>query len=93
MDNYIYIVGGVATLLFLYVVYVLIFKRIMFDRMLIHGGSFMLKIALLVILTPFFLTFVVTLHNLLVNDDYKVHPTENFMYAAENVTASAGAAY
>ncbi len=88
MDNYIYIVGGVATLLFLYVVYVLIFKRIMFDRMLIHGGSFMLKIAFLVILTPFFLTFVVTLHNLLVNDDYKVHPTENFMYAAENVTVS-----
>ena len=88
MDNYIYIVGGVATLLFLYVVYVLIFKRIMFDRMLIHGGSFMLKIAFLVILTPFFLTFLITLHNFLVSDDCKVHPTEDFMYATDGTVAS-----
>ena len=56
--------------------------------MLIHGGSFMLKIALLVILTPFFLTFVVTLHNLMVSDDCKVHPTENFMYATDGAVAS-----
>ena len=88
MDNYIYIVGGVATLLFLYVAYVLLFKRIMFDRMLIHGGSFMLKIAFLVILTPFFLTFLITLHNFLVSDDCKVHPTEDFMYATDGAVAS-----
>ena len=88
MDNYIYIVGSVATLLFLYVAYVLLFKRIMFDRMLIHGGSFMLKIAFLVILTPFFLTFLITLHNFLVSDDCKVHPTEDFMYATDGAVAS-----
>ncbi|MBQ7946683.1 MAG: hypothetical protein IJ277_00760 [Bacteroidaceae bacterium] len=88
MDNYIYIVGSVATLLFLYVAYVLLFKRIMFDRMLIHGGSFMLKIAFLVILTPFFLTFLITLHNFLVSNDCKVHPTEDFMYATDAAVAS-----
>lgn len=86
MDNY--IVGGVATLLFLYVAYILMFRRIMFDRMLIHGGSFMLKIAFLVILTPFFLTFLITLHNFLVNDDCKVHPTEDFMYATDAADSS-----
>ena len=81
MDNYIYIVGGISTLLFLYVAYVVVFKRIMFDRMLINGGSFMLRIAIMVILTPFLLTFLIKVHNLFVSDGYVVRPADDFMYA------------
>lgn len=81
MDNYVYIVGCLATLFFLYVAYVVLFKRIMFDRMLINGGSFMLRIALMVILTPFLLTFLIKVHNIFVSDGYVVRPADDFMYA------------
>lgn len=88
MGNSIFIIGGLAAFLFLYVAYILLFRRIMFDRMLIHGGSFMLKIAFMVILTPFLLTFLMTIHNFFVRDEYKVRPSENFIYATDNADGS-----
>ncbi len=80
MDCYIIFLGCLACLMFMYVLYLVLFKRIMFDRMLIHGSSFMLKIAFLVISTPFLLTFLIQVNNIFVHDNYKVYSAKELVY-------------
>lgn len=80
MNNLLTIIGICALLMLIYVIYLILCRRIMFDRMIVHGGSFMLKITCLVLLTPCLIAFLIKISNSLVSDDYKVSKAQELMY-------------